>query len=151
MCQNKIEIAQISNKDLFHLKELYKDAFNSETDYDKMNQVFNLVKNNNDYIILCAKKDNKVVGSVLGVVCYELIGNCTPFLVIEDVAVLSSYRRLGIARELMLEMEKYARAKKCNMVLFVSSVHRYGAHKLYESLGYGVDKVNGYRKRLSYD
>lgn len=35
------------------------------------------------------------------------------------------------------------------MILFVSSEHRIGAHKLYESLGYAVDKVNGYRKRFT--
>ena len=83
--------------------------------------------------------------------CQELIGSCTPFLVIEDVAVLSTYRRLGVAKKLMLEIEKYGKINKCNMILFVSSEHRIGAHKLYESLGYAVDKVNGYRKRLIYE
>ncbi len=48
----------------------------------------------------------------------------------------------------MEELEGYANKKGCSMILFVSSSHRKGAHKLNESLGYGLDKVNGYRKRL---
>ncbi len=89
-----------------------------------------------------------VVGSVLGVICHEMIGNCTPFMVLEDVAVLSIFRRRGIAKKLMTQLEEQARMNGCNMILFVSSSHREGAHKLYESQGYGTDKVNGYRKRL---
>ena len=84
----------------------------------------------------------------MGVVCQELIGKCSPFLVIEDLAILSSHRRLGVAKKLIFEIERHAKLKKCNMILFVSSKHRTGAHKLYESLGYGMDEVNGYRKRL---
>jgi ribosomal protein S18 acetylase RimI-like enzyme len=84
----------------------------------------------------------------MGILCYELFGNCEPFMVVENVAVLNSYRRQGIAKQLMIKLEEEARQNHCSMILFVSSKHRVGAHKLYDSLGYGNDKVNGYRKRL---
>jgi len=70
-------------------------------------------------------------------------------MVLEDVAVLKSHRRMGIAKQLMKEIELIARQKECTMILFVSSQHRTGAHQLYKSLGYGHDRVNGYRKRLT--
>lgn len=143
-----ISIDLLGEKDLPGLKDLYEDAFGSKTDSEKMFEVYSQIQQNANQILLCAKENGKVIGSVLGVLCYELIGQCTPFLVIENVAVLNSHRRLGIAKKLMLEMEERAKLKKCNMILFVSSEHRSGAHKLYESLGYGIDKVNGYRKRL---
>lgn len=146
---SEITIRKIQKEDLIGLKELYKDAFNSETNYEKMVEVHRIIENNENYILLCALINDKVIGSVLGVICQELIGNCTPFLVIEDVAVLSTCRRFGVAKKLMLKIEEYAKINKCNMILFVSSEHRIGAHKLYESLGYAVDKVNGYRKRLT--
>lgn len=69
-------------------------------------------------------------------------------MVIEDVVVLQEFRRQGIAKQLLIKIEEIARDAKCSMIIFVSSEHRLGAHKLYESLGYGNDKVNGYRKRL---
>jgi predicted N-acetyltransferase YhbS len=146
----EISIRKLQKGDLTGLKELYKDAFNSETDENKMLEVFSRIETNDDYIVLCALAEETVIGSVLGVICHELIGKCTPFLVIEDVAVLSSHRRLGVAKKLMVEIESRARLKQCNMILFVSSEHRTGAHQLYESLGYASDKVNGYRKRLTY-
>lgn len=143
-----IRIDKITKDDLPGLKYLYEDAFGSITDLDKMASLFDEIKDNANQIILVAKEDNKILGSVLGVICYELIGDCSPFMVLEDVAVLKSHRRLGIAKNLLLEMELQAKQKNCNMILFVSSSHREGAHKLYDSLGYGADKVNGYRKRL---
>jgi ribosomal protein S18 acetylase RimI-like enzyme len=113
-----------------------------------MTETFSKIKNDPNQIILAAKTEGKVVGSVLGVICHELIGQCTPFMVLEDVAVLSTFRRKGIAKKLMIQIEEEAKQNDCNMILFVSSSYREGAHKLYESLGYGTDKVNGYRKRL---
>jgi predicted N-acetyltransferase YhbS len=143
-----INYQKLELEDLTGLKELYEDAFGSVTNYEKMVAIFQKIENNPNHIVLCARQNGKVVGSVLGVICNELIGNCTPFMVIEDVAVLNSHRRKGIAKQLMIEMENRAKLEKCNMILFVSSHQREGAHKLYESLGYGIDKVNGYRKRL---
>jgi GNAT superfamily N-acetyltransferase len=147
----EISIKKTQKEDLIGLIALYKDAFNRETDYDKMVDVHRKIESNENYVLLCALTNDTVIGSVLGVICYELIGNCTPFLVIEDVAVLSTHRRLGVAKKLLLEIEKYAKINRCNMILFVSSEHRIAAHKLYESLGYAEDKVNGYRKRLTYE
>jgi predicted N-acetyltransferase YhbS len=143
-----ITIEPIQYEDLQGLKELYEDAFGGKTDFELMTETFNNIKTDPNHLILVAKTDNKVVGSVLGVICHELIGNCSPFMVLEDVAVLSTFRRKGIAKKLMLQIEEQAKQNGCNMILFVSSIHREGAHKLYESLGYGTDKVNGYRKRL---
>lgn len=141
-------IEPLKFEDLSGLKALYEDAFGGESNYEKMVETFKSIENNPNQIILVAKSEGTVVGSVLGVVCHELIGRCTPFMVLEDVAVLSSFRRKGIARMLLTEIENRAIQNGCNMILFVSSVHREGAHKLYESMGYGADKVNGYRKRL---
>jgi ribosomal protein S18 acetylase RimI-like enzyme len=145
-----IKIDRLDFNDLHGLKLLYENAFEgSKTDYEKMISNFNQIKDNPNYVILCAKSDKQIVGSVLGVICTELFGQCNPFMVLEDVAVLSTHRRLEIAKRLMLEIEEHAKAAKCSMIIFVSSQHRTGAHKLYESVGYGIDKVNGYRKRLN--
>ena len=102
-----ITISHLQRDDLRGLKELYENAFEgSHTDFDKLTLRFGEIKNNRDYVILCAREDKRVVGSVLGVVCQELFGQCNPFMVLEDVAVLHAYRRRGIARQLMLKMEE---------------------------------------------
>lgn len=145
-----ITIDKLDFRDLPGLKQLYENAFDgSVTDFDKMTIGFNRIKDNPNYVILCAKSEGQIIGSVLGVICNELFGQCNPFMVLEDVAVLKTHRRLGIAKQLMIQIEEYAKEAKCSMIIFVSSDHRKEAHKLYESVGYGIDKVNGFRKRLN--
>lgn len=144
-----MKIEQIKHENLTDLKALYENAFEgSTTNLVVVQNTYEVIKNNPNYHILCALIDNKVVGSVMGVICFELFGNCRPFMVVENVAVLSNYRKQGIAKKLLVKLEEIAKQQNCSMILFVSSQHRQAAHKLYESLGYGVDKVNGYRKRL---
>lgn len=144
-----LKIEKLKPEYLQGLKVLYEDSFeDSYTDLTEMAKTYENIKNNPNYTILCALTDNKIAGSVMGILCYELFGKCLPFMVIENVAVLKNFRRKGIAKALMLHLEEIAIENNCTTILFVSSEHRKGAHKLYESLGYGKDKVNGYRKRL---
>lgn len=146
---NSIQYSNLEFKHLDGLKSLYENAFEmNDSNLDQMKVIFETIKNNDNYHILCAIDNNKIVGSVTGVICHELYGNCSPFMVVENVAVLKDYRRRGIAKKLMEKLENKAREMNCGLILFVSSEHRKGAHKLYESLGFGVDKVKGYRKRL---
>jgi predicted N-acetyltransferase YhbS len=142
-------ITKLSFEDIPGLKNVYDNAFEgSVSDTNQMKGRFQKIKDNPEYLILVAKIETEIVGSVMGVVCYELFGSSLPFMVVENVAVLSEYRRMGVAKKLMQELEEQAKRNNCTTILFVSSAHRAGAHKLYESLGYGMDKVNGYRKRL---
>lgn len=104
-----------------------------------MQEIYSKIADNPGYIVICMKSNGQIIGSVLGVACHELFGNCQPFMVVEDVVVHSDYRRTGIATQLMIELEKSARELNCSMIIFVSSSHRAGAHKLYESLGYGIE------------
>jgi len=149
MSLKNIVIAKLCEEDLVGIKLLYEDAFvGSLTELDNLTETYHQIKDNSNYIVLCAKNDDKIVGSVLGIVCKELFGKGLPFMVLEDVAVLKSFRRQGIARQLLNNIEDHAKMNQCTTILFVSSAHRTGAHQLYESMGYGEDKVNGYRKRL---
>jgi len=148
----RVEIDLLRYTDLQGLKNLYERGFDSSgTDFENMFKTYDIIKDNKNYKILCAKINGLVVGSVMGVACFELFGDCKPFMVVENVVVLKKYRKQGIAKRLMIRLEEHARELNCSMILFVSSEHRIGAHKLYESLGFGLDKVNGYRKRLQYD
>ena len=52
-----------------------------------MRATFRRLKDRPDYVFLGAKTDGRLVGSVLGIVCEELYGQCVPFMVVEDVIV----------------------------------------------------------------
>jgi Acetyltransferases len=144
-----IAITPLVKEDLEELKLVYDEGFeDTNTDFNKMKEIFNWIKDNPDYIVLCAKYKDKVVGSLMGIVCSELIGKCNPFMVIENVVVSSECRRMGVARLLMEEIEKNAVKRNCSFMMLLSRMHRKGAHKFYESVGFDGDAARGFKKYL---
>jgi GNAT superfamily N-acetyltransferase len=99
-------------------------------------------------MLLVAEDKNRLIGSVMGILCEELYGEFKPFMVVEDVIVDKHHRRLGIASSLMRELEKYALKNNCNYIIFVTESDRKDAHKFYESIGYKADAYKGFKKRL---
>jgi len=144
-----ITITKIKQEDLPALKELYDKGFqNTITDFEKMQKVFAFVEKNSDYTLLCAKEEDEMIGSMLGVVNRGIIGECRPFMVIEDVVVSSSHRRKKVATRLMEQMEEIAKENNCIVMMLMSRMKRKGAHQFYESLGFRGDLAIGFKKYL---
>jgi len=134
--------------DLESLAKLYEELSGEETDLYKMKENFKLMESNPNYIVLTAKEDNLVVGSVMGIICLDLVRKCKPFMVIENVIVKNSWRGRGIGVKLMEEIEGIGRKRECYYTMFVSGVHRKEAHLFYEAIGYNLDFVQGFKKYL---
>ena len=151
-CFDHMEIMQIrklKEDDLVSLAGLYKQFWGESSSLEKMRATFQRLEKNPNYILLVADKQNILVGSVMGIICEELYGNCRPFMVVEDVIVDRYQRRLGIASALMKELEGYAVKHDCNYIIFVTESERREAHRFYESLGYQSDSYKGFKKRLN--
>jgi ribosomal protein S18 acetylase RimI-like enzyme len=144
-----MEIRKLTENDLVSLAVLYKQFWGEESSLEKMRATFQRLKRNSSYILLVADEQNNLVGSVMGIICEELYGDCKPFMVVEDVIVDKHQRRLGIASSLMGELEIYAAKHNCNYIIFVTESERAEAHKFYESLGYKSDAYKGFKKRLN--
>ena len=106
------------------------------------------MESNPSYVVLTAKEDNLVVGSVMGVICLDLVGKCKPFMVIENVVVKSTWRGRGIGAMLMEEIEKIGRKENCYYTMLVSGGNRKDAHQFYKAIGYNLDFVQGLKKYL---
>ncbi|MEX1328509.1 MAG: GNAT family N-acetyltransferase [Desulfobacterales bacterium] len=61
-----------------------------------MQAIFQRLEKNPNYILLGADQQNHLVGSVMGIICEELYGDCRSFKVVEDVIVDKHQRRLEI-------------------------------------------------------
>ena len=104
-----VTIVKLCKDDLAGLKMLYDSSFEgTNTDFIKMSDEFDWMEDHPDYTILCAKYENEIVGTLMGVANRELIGACRPFMVIENVVVSDRHRRMGIGRLLMAGIEKVA-------------------------------------------
>jgi len=68
--------------------------------------------------------------------------------IVEDVAVDSSFRRMGIARALMETAIDFARDARANGVALTSNPKREEANKLYQSMGFERRETNSYYYKL---
>ena len=143
-----IEIKRIKRTDLGDLSLLHEELSKRKTNFETMVNNFEWMVNNEHYILLGAKVDGKLIGSLMGIICWDLVGSCQPFMVIENVIVTKRLRGQGVGKKLMNEIEKISKENNCHYVMFVSGAQRKDAHKFYETLGYKPDAVQGYKKYL---
>jgi len=134
--------------DLEALAQLYEELSGEKTNLYKMKDSFKLMELNLDYVVLVVKEGDLVVGTVMGIICLDIVSECKPFMVIENVIVKSAWRGGGIGKIFMEEIEEIGRNRDCNYTMFVSSGHRKEAHQFYKALGYDLDLVQGFKKFL---
>ena len=97
-----------------------------------------------DCLVLVAREDETILGTVSGFCCRGLAGS---FLAIEDLIVREDLRGVGIGTRLMDTIHQFGKASGCCYAVLVSSGFRKQAHHFYEKIGY-VEEVRGSRKDL---
>jgi GNAT superfamily N-acetyltransferase len=141
-------IRRLAEEDLPALARLYMQFWSEESSLGRMQEIFRRLRDDPDYVFLVADVDDEIAGSLMGIVCEELYGECRPFMVIEDVIVDREFRQQGIGSALMRTIEAYAVSRNCNYIIFVSEREWTGALPFYRSLGYAPDSYRGFKKRL---
>ncbi len=142
------EIHAISDVDLPRLAVLLEQLSEEKSDPVQMIESYRRIAGDGNYILLGAFVDGALAGSLMGIVCQDLVGSCRPFMVIENVIVAEEFRGKGIGKILIETIEKEGRARNCSYTMFVSGIKRTGAHAFYESAGYAPDMVRGFKKYL---
>lgn len=143
-----IVVKPIDAADLPQLGSIYSQLSDKQPNLSKMSDVYHVMTSNDQYLLLGAYVDGHLAGSVMGIVCHDLVGECNPFMVIENVIVTEAYRGQGVGKLLMLEMEHCAVERQCAYIIFVSGSQRKAAHQFYASIGYKLDRVQGFKKDL---
>jgi len=144
--QKMLKIDKISVYDLPELAVLFKELSGNDQFIEKMEKSFSFIEKNENYILLGARINDRLAGSLMGIVCYDLVDDCRPFMLIENVVVSENFRGKGIGRELMRAIENICVDRNCYYTIFVSGAQRKEAHKFYESIGYRLDAVQGFKK-----
>lgn len=144
-----VTIREIGADSLIALNELYSELTGSLGDQAKLAEVFAAIKADSRYILLGAYVDGELLGSMMGIICQDLVLDCRPFMVIENVVVSARARRQGLGKQLMTAIEEIAHERDCCYIILVSGEKRKEAHVFYEKMGYREEQVEGYRKHLS--
>ena len=84
----------------------------------------------------------------MGILCYDLVEECKPFMVLENIVVSREVRGQGIGAKLMREIEKVAKVNEVKYTMLASTSSREEAHKFYEEVGYKENMVQGFKKFL---
>lgn len=141
-------VRRIRKEDLDAIAKLYKLYWNENSNINKMEKKLNQIINHPQYILLCAEINNTVVGTVSGIICEDLYGNCQPFLVMENMVTDKAYRKKGIGKALLNELEKIGKERECTQILFITDAAREDAISFYEAMGYNSKSHIGFKKTL---
>lgn len=140
-------IDKITWKDLPGLAKLYETLSGMPSDLNKMQVVFSNFDKNPHYWLLGAyNEENILVGSILGLLCYDLVWQCQPVMFMENMIVAKEFQKQGAGKALLEKLEAIARQNDCLFLEFCSSSFREEAHAFYEAAGYKKNFVKGYRK-----
>ena len=144
-----LRVERIEISDLPQLAGLYDQLVKEKTNRDRMKEIFINMDRSDDYYLLGAKTENDLlVGSIMGIVCLDLLKQGRPFMVMENLIVDSKWQGKGTGKLLLAEIESIARKRNCIFIQFCSSSYRKAAHKFYEACGYDLNEVHGFRKFL---
>ncbi|SFM25584.1 Acetyltransferase (GNAT) family protein [Paenibacillus sp. 1_12] len=142
-----ITVRKVEITDIAELSELFIDFIAKESNLTAMKKQIEVISNDPNYYVVVACEGSKVIGTSMGIICYDLVGDCNPFMLIENVVVLPQYQGQGVGRLLMQALEDFGQKKQCNYVILVSESKREPSHQFYEAIGYSTDQ-RGFKKRL---
>ena len=140
-------IRKIQKKDMSQLSYLYKQFWDEDSNIEAMENELSLIEKEGNSIILVCEIDGTVIGSVMGVICRELYGDCKPFMVVEDMIVDKNCRHKGVGSALINELTKIGKEHKCTQMILVTEKNRHDACSFYEKNGFSTN-TTGYKKKL---
>lgn len=143
-----MKIRDMQRGDLAGLNALYTQFWGETSSLLNMQAQFDEIIKKDTHILLVATNGDELIGSVMGVVCDELYGDCMPFLVIENMIVDQNARRNGVGKLLLEEMESRAKKRDCTQMILVTESDREDAVGFYESNGFSGNSHKGYKKKL---
>ncbi|MBD3921537.1 GNAT family N-acetyltransferase [Paenibacillus sp. PR3] len=142
-----IIVRRAQKEDARDLSELFVAFIGTESNIEKVQEQLDLINEQSNYWVAVACIDEKVIGTAMGIVCPDIVGECLPYLLVENVVVSPLHQGQGIGTKLMNALEEFAKKNQCAYVILASSETREQAHRFYESIGYQGNK-RGFVKRL---
>ncbi len=128
-------IRDAKESDYGELMLLYNQFVGSDRYSKRDNDSFKKVLKNSHNFVFVAEDGGKLVGfaafSVRDVVRYP-----KPIAELDELLVLADYRKRGIGKLLMEQVENKAKEQDCYRMFIESHYDHKVAHKFYEALGY---------------
>lgn len=136
----------ITEADLPALLDLYTVLYPIPTDPDKMLANFRKMAANPDYLVVGAFTDEgELVGSALAIICLDILADCQPWAMVENVITAPQMRGQGVGRKVMEALEAFVQARGCSYIQLTTTKPE--AYAFYQAIGYSGDLVRAFRKQ----
>lgn len=142
-----INVRKARIEDANDLSELFIEFIGTDSNIEKMQNQLEIISTQPNYYVAVACKDEKGIGTAMGIVCPDIVGECQPYMLVENVVVSSTYQGKGIGNIHMATLEDFANKMHCSYIILASGGNREQAHRFYESVGYMGTKT-GFIKRM---
>ena len=143
-------IEKATEKDIERINELYVLITGQKSDPLEMKKTLKTFIHNKDYYLLVIKKEGYVIGTGVGIVFRSLANNCSPYFVIDNVAIDSDYQHQGYGTMLFDELHKIAKKRNCCLSYLIAEADNKNAISFYTKLKY-TDSVVGFQKQINSD
>lgn len=144
-----LSIQDIKILDLEQYAGLAEELMGKQVNIIELKRSIEKIIANPDYLLIGIKDEaGRLLGSVMGIICIDTVGECLPFMVLENLIVKEGCRGQGIGKMLVNYVEAKAHEHKCSFIMLLSAAKRKEAHKFYESIGYSQDVSLGFKKYL---
>lgn len=144
----KLKIRLVEKEDIPSVARLYESFWGEASDSALMKKKLEELKDNPKHILLCAELDQQIAGTIMGIICDDLYGDCRPFLVMENLITDQRYRKQGVGKALLTKLEDFGRSNHCTQIIFITEARRQDAMSFYTSMGYNSNTHIGYKKKL---
>lgn len=136
---------RLKSSELEEVKKLYDNERPNETNFGLMKESFKKLENNPDYIFVTAKINDEIVGFIEVHIHHDIFEECKDYMSLWALRVKESYRRMGIATEMIKYVEALSHEMNCDFITLLSEPDNDGANALYRKLGY--EFINGWLKK----
>ncbi len=143
-----IKITQLKKADTAAVRDLNHLMKQLHTGYwrhvGSLSDVRNIVSDKK-IVMIVAQDGRRIIGAGTLYVLTKVGRNSGT---VEDVVVDAAYRGQGLGEKIVRALIKSARAKKVKTLCLTSRPARVAANKLYQKLGFKLEKTNPYTLRL---
>ena len=117
------------------LSQLKLGSIDQHYDFAKGEKVLHKIIEDENYYLLVAELNNKIVGTATMLIQKNLTHNGRPYAHIENVVTDSEYRKKGIGRLLLSEFINVAKSLDCYKIILNCSFEN---SKFYQSIGFDL-------------
>lgn len=143
-------IREARENDLSSMLELYLHLHEVSIpeDSEHLRNVWGKIMLNDDYHLIVAEEDGRLVSSCTCIIVPNLTRGASPYALVENVVTHADYRGRGLASACLDFAKNIAEANGCYKMMLITGSSNPKTHDFYKHAGYCADGKTAYYRLL---